>query len=61
METTLQTIRWKDTGETYEVIFALCDWDELTEDDDEIFFYVSNMEELEKLKQHDNGAEFIVL
>ena len=62
------TIKWKDDGEAWESRFWIGEWIDEDEDgepidDDNIFFYVSNEEELDDMiKQGENvDADFIVL
>lgn len=53
-------IKWKDSGEEETVTFKLsCDYDE--KEDNDIFFYCNGAEELESMKQSNDGVEFIVL
>lgn len=62
METTLQVIKWKDTKEEQTVLIGICEMPtEDTQGDEEIFFYVENMQEIKDLKKEDNGQDFIIL
>ena len=53
------TIQWKDDGKEEEVIISL-NGTFNEKHDDEIFFYCNNEEELEKLKEYDNGEDFFI-
>ena len=54
-ETTLQRIRWKDTGEECNYLFGIGDYD--GEDDDQIFFWVESMQEI----KDNNFDEFTII
>lgn len=53
------TIQWKDDGREEEAIISLNGMFN-EKHDDEIFFYCENEEELEKLKEYDNGEDFFI-
>lgn len=45
VETTLQIIKWKDSGGEETQLFAIGEWDGITNDDN-IFFWVESMAEI---------------
>jgi hypothetical protein len=53
------TIQWKDDGREEEAIISLNGMFN-EKHDDEILFYCENEEELEKLKEYDNGEDFFI-
>lgn len=53
------TIQWKDDGMEEEAIISLNGMFN-EKHDDEILFYCENEEELEKLKEYDNGEDFFI-
>lgn len=53
------TIQWKDDGREEDAIISLNGMFN-EKHDDEILFYCENEEELEKLKEYDNGEDFFI-
>lgn len=52
-------IRWKDDDTVEEVFIKLsCD---VGENDDEIFYYVNGINEIEALTDKDNGEDFYII
>lgn len=54
------TIRWKDDGREEEAIISMNGMFN-EKHDDEILFYCENEEEFEKLKEYENGEDFVVI
>lgn len=54
-------IRWKDDGDEWIVWIYTDDPILHPVDDDEIFFYCKDEEELEDLMREDNGQNFVVV
>ena len=54
------TIRWKDDGREEEAIISLNGMFN-EKHDDEILFYCENEAEFEKLKEYENGEDFVVI
>lgn len=56
---TLQEIQWKDTGDKETVYFGI--EPVIDEIDDQVFFWIESMEEIEELKEENNGQDFIII
>ena len=56
------TVEWHDEQEPFRVTVSIDEvWNELEEDDENIFFYFANEQEFEEAKQPDNQYEFRIL
>lgn len=60
LHTFTRWIMWKDTGDYYQVIFAIGDAND-AEDDDEIFYYFHSEEEYIDLLNDDSHPEWTIL
>lgn len=53
-------IRWKDTSEMEVVLFKLnVSYNE--QEDDDVFFYVNSLADIDNLTNENNGEDFVVM